>query len=104
MSEPSTVPTLTVELTPPPQSKWEREYRAFLQQLPELLKTQRGNYVAFHDGRLVDYGDDELALASRVWDKYGYVPIHVGLVTETPPPRERIPSMKIQYGCHPSVS
>ncbi len=95
MSEPTTLPALTVELTRPPQSKWEREYRAFLQKLPELLKTHRGKYVAFHEGQMVDSGDDELALASRVWDKYGYVPIHVGLVTDQPLRPVRMPSFRI---------
>ena len=93
MSEPTTVPAMTVELTAPPQTKWEREYRAFKQQLPELLKTHRGNYVAFHEGRLVDSGDDELALASRVWAEYSYHPIHIGRVTELPP-LVRMPSFR----------
>lgn len=95
MSEPTTIPTMTAKLTPPPQSKWEEEYRAFLQKLPELLKTHRGKYVAFHQGKMVDSGDDELALASRVWERYGYLPIHVGLVVEQPPPQERIPSFRV---------
>jgi hypothetical protein len=95
MNEPTTVPTLTVELPTPPMTKWEREFRAFKQQLPELLKTHRGKYVAIHDGRLIDSGDDELALASRVWARYGYQPIHVGFVTETPPPPERMPSFRV---------
>ena len=95
MSEPITEPTLTVELPSPPRSKWEQEYRAFLQQLPDLLKTHRGKYVAFHDGRMVDSGDEEIALASRVWGEYGYVPIHVGLVREQPPTPERIPSFRV---------
>jgi sugar phosphate isomerase/epimerase len=94
MSEPTTVPTLTVNLPPPPQTKWEREYRAFLRLLPELLKTHRGAYVAIHEGQVVDTGDDELALASRVWSKVGYVPIHIGLVTEQPRPIERVPSFR----------
>ena len=85
MSEPTILSAMTVELTAPSPNKWEREYQAFLQCLPDLLKTHRGQYVAFHGGQMVDSGDDELALASRVWNKYGYVPIHVGLVTELAP-------------------
>ena len=97
MNEPITLPTMTVDLTRPPETKWEREYRAFQQKLPELLKTLQGKYVAFHDGELVDSGDDELALASRVWAKFGYVPIHVALVTERLPPPARMPSFRVRF-------
>jgi hypothetical protein len=97
MNEPTTLPALTVELPQAPQTKWEREYRAFRQKLPDLLKTHRGKYVAFHEGQLVDSGDDELALASCVWAKFGYVPIHVGFVTEQPRPPERMPSFRVRF-------
>jgi hypothetical protein len=96
INDPITSPTITVELTRPPQTKWEREHRAFQQKLPELLTTHRGKYVAFHDGQLVDIGDDELVLASRVRAKFGYVPIHIGLVADQPRPPERMPSFRIR--------
>lgn len=94
MSESSAVQTMTVELHLPPLTKWEREYRAFLRLLPELLKTCCGKYVAVHAEEVTDSGDDELALASRVWSKVGYVPIHIGLVTEQPRPIARVPSFR----------
>ena len=65
-------------------TKWEREYRAFQQLLPSLLPTHRGQYVAIHDGQVVDTGDDEIALARRVFAKVGNVPIHIDLVSESP--------------------
>jgi hypothetical protein len=74
-----------------PPGKWEQEYRAFQHLLPELLKTHRGKFVAVHDGRVVDSDTDEIALILRVHAQYGYVPIHVDLVTEQPPPVGRIP-------------
>ena len=95
MSEPITFPAPVLELPIPPQNKWEREYRAFLQLLPDLLRTSRGKYVAVHEGRVVDSGDDELALASRVWANFGYVPIHIDLVTELRRPPERVPSFRV---------
>jgi hypothetical protein len=104
MSQPITIPTMTVELVQPPRTKWEREYRSFLENLSELLKTHRGQFVAFHEGRMVDCSEDELSLASRVWDKYGYAPIHIGLVTELPPPPERMPSFRITSRCGGSPS
>lgn len=94
MSEPITY-TVDLDAYRPSQTKWEREYRSFLQLLPELLKTHRGKYVAVHEERVVDSGDDELALASRVWAKIGYVPIHVDLVTEQPRALARIPHYRI---------
>jgi hypothetical protein len=83
MSEPETLPAPVIDR--PPRNKWEREYRAFLRLLPELLKTHRGKYVAVHEEAVVDSGDDEIALTLRVYARYGYVPIHVGLVSERPP-------------------
>src|SRR5262249_11312531 len=82
MSKPETLPAPVIDV--PPRNKWEREYRAFLRLLPELLKTHRGKYVAVHEERVVDSGDDEIALTMRVYAKHGYVPIHVDLVSERP--------------------
>src|SRR5262249_22792908 len=60
MSQPETLPAPVIDR--PPRHKWEREYRAFLRLLPELLKTHRGKYVAVHEEQVVDSGDDEVAL------------------------------------------
>jgi hypothetical protein len=95
MSETVTYPAPVVDWPPPPRDKGEREYRAFLRMLPELLREYHGKYVAVHDEQVVDSGDDELALASCVWAKYGYVPIHIGLVTEQPLRPVRIPSFHV---------
>jgi hypothetical protein len=51
---------------PPAPSKVERERRAFLRLLPELLKTHRGQYVAIHDEQMVDSGPERLELVLRV--------------------------------------
>jgi hypothetical protein len=94
MNESTTLATITVELTQPPKTKWEREHRAFQLKLPDLLKTHRGKYVAVHDGKVVDSGDDKVALALRAYGTFGYVPIYVGLVAERPLPLERHPSFR----------
>lgn len=75
-----------------PETKWEREHKAFLRLLPELLSTHRGRYVAIHDGRVVAEGDDRIQVALETYRKHGYHPIHVGLVTTEPEPVARIPS------------
>ena len=71
---------------PAPRSKWEREYRAFLQLLPQLLVTERGKYVAIHEERVIDSDADEMALIARVLARIGNVDIHVGLVGDQPEP------------------
>jgi Tfp pilus assembly protein PilP len=98
MSEPvETFPAPSLE-EPPPANKWEREYRAFLALLPELLKTHRGQYVAIHEGRVEDTDPNELALVERVLGRLGDVSIHVGLVAESEPvyriPHYRTPHRK----------
>lgn len=90
MNETLTAQTFEVHLPSPQLSKGEREYQAFLSLLPELLKTHRGQYVAIHDGQVVDCDANDIALVQRVHKKIGYVPIHVGLVAE-PKPIVRIP-------------
>jgi hypothetical protein len=78
----SQLDTLAAPLLPaPPQDKWRREQRAFRQLLPELLKTHSGQYVAIHEGRVVESGSDKLNLAGRAYARFGYVPIYVSLVT-----------------------
>jgi len=48
------------------------------------MRTHKGKYVAIHEERVVDFGDDKIALALRVYAKFGYVPIYVSEVTEQP--------------------
>jgi hypothetical protein len=80
---------------PPPETQWERERRAFHRLLPSLLTTHRDKFVAIHDEQVVDSGDDKVQLAMRVYDKFGYVPIFVSLVTDVPQRPVRIPSPRI---------
>src|SRR5262245_4107865 len=91
MSEPVT-PLPAPELPPPPPPrKWEREHRAFLRLLPDLLKTHRGLYVAIHDEQVIDSDADKIVLIERALRRVGNVDIHVGLVSEQAPPPVRIP-------------
>lgn len=71
-------------LIPPPRNKWEHEYRAFQRLLPELLKTHYGKYVAIHEERVFESGDDRLELIFRVLPKVGGVSVHIGHVTKEP--------------------
>lgn len=88
----------TIPAIPPPEPddpKLKREYRAFLQMLPELLKTHYGQYVAVHEGKVVESGDDKLEVIARAYARHGYVPIYVHLVTDQPQPLERIPHYRL---------
>jgi hypothetical protein len=78
-------------LPPVATTKWQRERIAFSRLKPELLETYRGEYVAIHEGQVVDHGPDDVALALRFFAKYGNVPVHIGLVTDSPEAAERIP-------------
>ena len=60
--------------------KWRREQRAFHDLLPGLLQTNPGQFVAIHEGQVVESGDDKLAVARRAYDRFGYVPIFVSRV------------------------
>ena len=91
MSETATLPAPAVDWRPVVRSKWAREFEAFQRLLPQLLQTHRGEYVVIHEGRVVDSGQDDLALALRFFAEHGNVPIHVGLVTDQPEPVARIP-------------
>jgi hypothetical protein len=102
MSNTTTSPTFEVKVPVPQLTKGEREYHAFLRLLPELLATHRGQYVAIHEGQVVDSGADDIALIQRVHARVGYVPIHVGLVVE-PRPVERIPHYREYKPCGETV-
>ena len=85
MSEPVSTPTFEVHLPDPPAlTKGERERRAFIRLLPELLQTHAGQFVAIHNEQVVDSGPDDIDLVRRVHTRVGYVPIHVARVEKQP--------------------
>jgi hypothetical protein len=75
-------------------AKFRREQEAFRKLLPELLQTHRGQYVAIHEGQVVGSGPDQIELADRAYDRFGYIPILVTLVTDRPG-IVRIPSPRV---------
>jgi hypothetical protein len=80
----------TVELPSVELPKGEREYRAFLRLLPELLRTHHGQHVAIHNEQVIDADSNEVALILRVQAQVGYVPLCIALVSEEQPV-QRIP-------------
>lgn len=86
---------LTVELPEREETKWDREYRAFLRLHPQLLQSHRNKYVAIHEGQVVDSDDALVPLARRVYARHGYVPIYMDLVSDEPKRVERLPSPRL---------
>lgn len=56
---------------------FEKEIEAYLLMEQELLRNPKyaNKYVAIHNGQIVDFDSDRVALADRVYAKYGYIPI-----------------------------
>jgi len=63
---------------------FDEERAAFYEMKDALLDTYAGQYVAVRNGHVVDSGSDPVDLAMRVYARFGYVPIYVGLVSEEP--------------------
>ncbi len=81
--------------TPVPLSKWMQEYHALHQMVPTLPANYAGKYVAVHEGKIVDSGDDQVTVALRAYSRHGYVPIYVGLVSPPTRPILRIRSPRL---------
>jgi hypothetical protein len=64
--------------------RWTREFVAFARLLPELLKTERGRFVAIQGGAVVAVADTLEDAALQAYQRVGYVPLHVGQVVDTP--------------------
>ena len=95
MSQSDILPAPVLDLPKPPDNKWEREYQAFLRLLPDLLRTHCNQYVAVHEGKVVDNGPDLVEVALRAYAQFGYVPIYIDLVTERPLSLVRVPSPRV---------
>jgi hypothetical protein len=77
------------------EGKWGEERQAFCRLLPELLAAHRGQFVAIHEGKVVESGEDKIEVALRAYSRFGYVPIFVSRVEEQPGPAVRIPSPRL---------
>jgi hypothetical protein len=92
MKRTNVLPAPRIDSSPPTDDKWEKERRAFHRLRPSLLRSHLGKYVAIHQSRVVDSGVDQIALAMRVYKRFGYVPIYVGQVLAEPQRPVRMPS------------
>ncbi len=100
MSEIETLPAPLIQPPSGSEGKWEREHRDFLRLRASLLDTHLGKYVAVHEGKVVESGDDQISVALRAYAKCGYVPLYVGLVSDSPGPLLRVPSPRVGTGSY----
>ncbi len=69
------------------QRRWEKiqsERAAFEQQRDGLLNTYPGQYVAIHEGRVMDHDPNLRALHLRVFEHLGHTPVLLKQVTGKP--------------------
>jgi hypothetical protein len=66
------------------QTKINAEYQAFEQQKAALLDRYRGEYVAMHQGQIIDHGPNLRELHLRVFARLGDVPVLLKRVTDEP--------------------
>lgn len=95
MSQADVLPAPELERLADGMSKWEQERSAYWRLLPTLVSRYRDQYVAVHEGQVVDSGADQVELALRVYRRFGYVPIYVGLVSDDPVRMLRVPTPRV---------
>ena len=65
--------------------KWRREERAFFKQLPTLMQTLKGKWVAVHRGKVVETGDSLQSVLARVREKFPKTEVYIQRVEENLP-------------------
>ena len=76
--------------------KLEAEMVAFQAQLPVLLATYADQYVAMHEGQVIDHDTDLRTPHGRVYANMGAVPVLLQKVTEAPTPDILVRSPRLQ--------
>ena len=71
-------------LQPTVQDALEKERRAFLRKLPNLLRRYEGQFVAIYQGRVVGHHEDDEELARRMYEKLGNAPFYIVKVEQQP--------------------
>ena len=94
MTEVTTFPAPELFPVEPAEGSWEFERGAFHAALPSLMATHQGRYVAVYEGRVIADGPEKKSVARQAYDRAGYVPIYVGLVSNRPEPPARMPSAR----------
>lgn len=82
----NTLPATRPFVIPPaePDVQVEREKAAYLQLYPELREKYPGQFVAIHEGQLVDHDQEYEALFERIDDRYPDTFVWLAKVEEEP--------------------
>lgn len=64
--------------------RMQREMQAFVEMHSELLKQYPGEFVAIHQGRLIDHDRSQLALYLRIEKRSSYTPVLIKQVLDDP--------------------
>ena len=67
------------------EDQWGREERAFFRQLPVLLETLRGKWVAMHNEQVIESGDSLRAVLLKVRERLPQAEVYVQRVDEDLP-------------------
>jgi len=72
------------ELTSPDDIEFEKDKKVFGQLKAQFLKEGKyvDQYIAIVHEKLEGVGDDNAKLVREMYDKFGYIPLYVGKVTE----------------------
>jgi predicted transcriptional regulator len=79
----------------PQREQMQQEQAAYARLHDSLLATHEGQYVAIHDGELVDFDADEMALLRRIDARYPDEVVHLRRVTGEPEREIRIYSPRL---------
>jgi hypothetical protein len=71
------------------------EEQAFRRQRAKLLRRYEGQYVAFHQGRVVGHGPDDEELARQLFADLGDQPFYIARVEREPTVHE-LPSPELE--------
>jgi hypothetical protein len=66
------------------RKKIQSETKAFLAQYETLQAKYLGQYVAMHEGKVIDHDVDLRTLHLRVYERVGYTPVLLKQVTVEP--------------------
>lgn len=66
------------------RAKVEKEQAIFERQKTELLKKYRGQYIAMHNGEVVETAADLRTLRNKVFARFGHTPMLHTQVTDEP--------------------
>lgn len=81
---PEEVPILHRREPPKSPLPFQQEKRAFERIKPELMKTNRGQYVVIREEKPVLFGHKKTELAKQAYKEFGYGPLYIGLLEEEP--------------------